>query len=359
MLLGVALERGCWALERGPAEWVGRASCLHCRRADRLCWHSACAPAPAGAQRLLESAEVIKSCVDLTGASLAIDECYEVWGSGFISIPYNFELTDLKPQLVRLLGAGSSASSNGAGSTNGAASAQQRRAGAHANGSAAAAAAGATFAPNRAPGGFPGARGPASNGQGAGSIDIPAGSTDAAQPAAHHTVGAANNVAAYTAAAAELAAAAAVAAAAASNDTLDAELAAAAAAAAAAHGAQAGIEDAAAYCGVAGGYVGGSGMSQGAASYAADSADVGGANSSGDAGNLGSGQSTGGRTRGSVAVRACAARPGAGRAASHEGRQAAVAAVQLPVRSIALPAVRAPRAAAHATAGSRRLLRLL
>jgi hypothetical protein len=60
-----------------------------------------------GAKRLLESAEAIKrSGIDLTGASLAIDDCYEVWGSGFISIPYDFELKDLQPQLTRLLGAG-------------------------------------------------------------------------------------------------------------------------------------------------------------------------------------------------------------------------------------------------------------
>lgn len=64
-----------------------------------------------GARRLLEHAETIKrSGVDLRGASLAIDDCYEVWGSGFISIPYNFELQDLQPQLTRLLGAGDAAS---------------------------------------------------------------------------------------------------------------------------------------------------------------------------------------------------------------------------------------------------------
>ena len=38
------------------------------------------------------------------GASIAIDDCYEVWESGFISIPYDFRLKDLKPKLRRLLG---------------------------------------------------------------------------------------------------------------------------------------------------------------------------------------------------------------------------------------------------------------
>jgi hypothetical protein len=45
-----------------------------------------------GARRLLEHAETIRKTVDLSGASLAIDDCYEVWGSGFISIPYDFTL---------------------------------------------------------------------------------------------------------------------------------------------------------------------------------------------------------------------------------------------------------------------------
>ena len=37
------------------------------------------------------------------GASIAIDDCYELWESGFVSIPYNFELRDLQPQLQKLL----------------------------------------------------------------------------------------------------------------------------------------------------------------------------------------------------------------------------------------------------------------
>ncbi len=41
------------------------------------------------------------------GASIAIDDCYELWESGFVSIPYDFELRDLQPQLQKLL-AGSS-----------------------------------------------------------------------------------------------------------------------------------------------------------------------------------------------------------------------------------------------------------
>ncbi len=60
----------------------------------------------AGARKLLENASVIKASVSLAGASIAIDDCYEVWGSGFISIPYNFTVQELPSQLTRLLHAG-------------------------------------------------------------------------------------------------------------------------------------------------------------------------------------------------------------------------------------------------------------
>jgi hypothetical protein len=46
----------------------------------------------------------------LTGASIAIDDCYELWESGFISIPHNFQLSDLRPELRKLLGSSSSSS---------------------------------------------------------------------------------------------------------------------------------------------------------------------------------------------------------------------------------------------------------
>lgn len=58
-------------------------------------------------QRLLQHASAIKQSVDLTGASIAIDDCYELWESGFISIPYDFEVSELQPQLQKLLAAGS------------------------------------------------------------------------------------------------------------------------------------------------------------------------------------------------------------------------------------------------------------
>ncbi|PSC70243.1 hypothetical protein C2E20_6326 [Micractinium conductrix] len=72
------------------------------------------------ARRLLEAAPAIRAAgVDLSGASLAIDDCYELWDSGFISIPHDFNMSDLQPKLIALLGSGTGA---GAGAEGGGAS---------------------------------------------------------------------------------------------------------------------------------------------------------------------------------------------------------------------------------------------
>ncbi|PRW34089.1 hypothetical protein C2E21_7404 [Chlorella sorokiniana] len=66
------------------------------------------------ARRLLESAPAIRAAgVNLEGASLAIDDCYELWDSGFISIPHDFSLSDLKPRLQALLGSGGGGQAGG------------------------------------------------------------------------------------------------------------------------------------------------------------------------------------------------------------------------------------------------------
>lgn len=91
----------------------------------RVCSMFECDKVLEGARRLLEHAPAIKQSVDLRGASLAIDDCYEVWGSGFISIPYDFTLQELQPQLVKLLASTSSA--NGNGSSSGVPASQQMR----------------------------------------------------------------------------------------------------------------------------------------------------------------------------------------------------------------------------------------
>jgi Domain of unknown function (DUF4460)/Domain of unknown function (DUF4461) len=55
------------------------------------------------AARLVEAAPSLRAAVDLSGISLAIDDCYDVWESGFISIPFDFSITDLQPKLQALL----------------------------------------------------------------------------------------------------------------------------------------------------------------------------------------------------------------------------------------------------------------
>lgn len=57
------------------------------------------------AARLVEAAPSIRAALDLSGVSLAIDDCYDVWESGYISIPFDFALADLKPKLQALLAA--------------------------------------------------------------------------------------------------------------------------------------------------------------------------------------------------------------------------------------------------------------
>lgn len=44
------------------------------------------------ARRLAAAGPAIRQAgVDLSGASLAIDDCYELWDSGFISVPFDFK----------------------------------------------------------------------------------------------------------------------------------------------------------------------------------------------------------------------------------------------------------------------------
>ncbi len=55
-----------------------------------------------GAQRLLDNAEQIRSKMNLSGACLALDDVYEVWDSGFISIPYDFSIHELPQTMLQL-----------------------------------------------------------------------------------------------------------------------------------------------------------------------------------------------------------------------------------------------------------------
>lgn len=58
------------------------------------------------AERLIKNAEIIRQTVDLSEAGIAIDSNYQAWDSGFISIPYDYHLKELKPNLQKLIGSG-------------------------------------------------------------------------------------------------------------------------------------------------------------------------------------------------------------------------------------------------------------
>ena len=74
------------------------------RHVIRVCPADSVPEVIAAAERLLESAAQLKrQGVDLSGACLAIDDCYEVWDSGFISIPHDFEVGELCVRLQAAL----------------------------------------------------------------------------------------------------------------------------------------------------------------------------------------------------------------------------------------------------------------
>jgi hypothetical protein len=57
----------------------------------------------AATERLIEAAPYIRASLDLSNVSLALDDRYDVWDSGIISIPYDFRMNDIEPKLKALL----------------------------------------------------------------------------------------------------------------------------------------------------------------------------------------------------------------------------------------------------------------
>eukprot|EP00887_Chlorella_sp_A99_P008131 scaffold12.g8131.t1 len=98
-------------------------SALGARHVIRVCSSYDQEKVAAAARRLIDNAPAIRTAVNLSGASLAIDDCYELWESGFISIPFDFSVSELQPKLQALLATSPPASGAGAGgvsSSNGA-----------------------------------------------------------------------------------------------------------------------------------------------------------------------------------------------------------------------------------------------
>eukprot|EP00232_Nephroselmis_pyriformis_P020941 CAMPEP_0182866892 /NCGR_PEP_ID=MMETSP0034_2-20130328/8435_1 /TAXON_ID=156128 /ORGANISM="Nephroselmis pyriformis, Strain CCMP717" /LENGTH=473 /DNA_ID=CAMNT_0024999225 /DNA_START=189 /DNA_END=1607 /DNA_ORIENTATION=- len=57
----------------------------------------------AAGNRLIENATRIRAAVNLKGASLCFDTCYDAWENGFISFPYDFVMGELEAKLSGLL----------------------------------------------------------------------------------------------------------------------------------------------------------------------------------------------------------------------------------------------------------------
>ena len=55
------------------------------------------------AKRLCEAAPQIRMAVSLKGASICLDDRYDAWENGFISIPYDFDLGTVEGHLRALL----------------------------------------------------------------------------------------------------------------------------------------------------------------------------------------------------------------------------------------------------------------
>ena len=102
------------AQEAAEAVWGARAEetellervreAFGARHVIRVCPADATPEVMAAAKRLLRSAAQLQGWgVDLRDTCLAIDDCYEVWDSGFISIPYDFELGELCARLQAAL----------------------------------------------------------------------------------------------------------------------------------------------------------------------------------------------------------------------------------------------------------------
>ncbi|GMH38401.1 hypothetical protein BSKO_06285 [Bryopsis sp. KO-2023] len=67
------------------------------------------------AERLLENADSIRMFVDLSNACIAIDDCYQMWESGFLSIPYDFQIHELRQQFQKMLTSGDNGTLDGGG----------------------------------------------------------------------------------------------------------------------------------------------------------------------------------------------------------------------------------------------------
>lgn len=93
------------AEEEAMEETALQAACeaLGAKKVVRICSSYEKGHVMAATERLIEAAPYIRASLDLSSVSLALDDRYDVWDSGIISIPYDFRLNDIEPKLKALL----------------------------------------------------------------------------------------------------------------------------------------------------------------------------------------------------------------------------------------------------------------
>jgi hypothetical protein len=93
------------AEEEAMEETALQAACetLGAKKVVRICSSYEKGHVMAATERLIEAAPYIRASLDLSNVSLALDDRYDVWDSGIISIPYDFRMNDIEPKLKALL----------------------------------------------------------------------------------------------------------------------------------------------------------------------------------------------------------------------------------------------------------------
>lgn len=76
---------------------------LGARHVVRICARDKGERVTTALQRLIENAPVIKQRIDLRGVCLAIDDNYHLWDSGYVSIPYDFDIDSMAGEVTKLL----------------------------------------------------------------------------------------------------------------------------------------------------------------------------------------------------------------------------------------------------------------
>ena len=76
---------------------------LGARHVVRICARDKGERVTTALQRLIENAPRIKQRIDLRGVCLAIDDNYHLWDSGYVSIPYDFDIDSMAGEVTKLL----------------------------------------------------------------------------------------------------------------------------------------------------------------------------------------------------------------------------------------------------------------